>query len=356
MKKEEFTLDRVRERDLLLFEAVSGSRSFGTHHERSDTDLRGIFVAPESFRLGLDEVEQVSDEKSDEVYYELGRFVSLLLSNNPNIVELLYTPESCVRYRHPAYELLKPEIFLSKLCRKSFGNYAMGQIRKARGLNKKIVNPEPKERRHLREFCHVLDGQGSLSLVEWLEKLELKEADCALVAVNHAPGTYAIFDFPDGRGIFTNKDDSSVICSSVPREAYPVAWMNCNLDAFKAHCRSHREYWQWVELRNEERYETNSAHGQGYDSKNLMHTLRLLEQAIEIAREGRIILPRPNAEWLKKVKSGCYGYEDLLKIAEERNEEMEEAFENSGLPAAPSREEAQNILLKIRENFRSNGS
>ncbi len=33
-----------------------------------------------------------------------------------------------------------------RYARQSFGNYAMGQIRKARGLNKKIVNPQPETR------------------------------------------------------------------------------------------------------------------------------------------------------------------------------------------------------------------
>jgi len=354
LTKTEMTLERVRQNDLLLFEAVSGSRSFGTDHAKSDTDLRGIFVAPQSFLCGLDSIEQVSDEKGDEVYYEVGRFVSLLLANNPNIIELLYTPDRCVRYRHGAFDLLRPEVFVSKLCRQTFGNYAMGQVRKARGLKKKIVNPEPEERKHLREFCHVLDGQGSVSLGIWLESVGIAEEDCALVAVRHAPGTYAVFHEKSGRGIFTKKDDSSLVCSSVPKGAEPIAWMNCNFDAFKAHCRSHREYWKWVEERNEERYETNISHGRGYDSKNLMHTLRLLEQAVEIAKEGRIVLPRPNATWLKKVKAGDYQFDDLLVLAEEKHQEMEEAFEASELQESPSREDASQILLTIRECFSKN--
>ena len=106
-----------------------------------------------------------------------------------------------------------------------------------------------------------------------------------------------------------------------------------------------------MKKRNEDRYQTNTSHGRGYDSKNLMHTLRLLDQAIEIAREGRITLPRPNADWLKTVKEGAYSYEDLLKIAEEKHLEMNAAFHTSSLPGSPSREEANNILLEIREAF-----
>lgn len=353
IRKADFTLTRIRKPDLLLFEAVSGSRSFGTDHEKSDYDLRGIFATPPSFLCGLDSIDQISDAKSDEVYYELGRFISLLEANNPNIIELLFTPANCIRYKHPVIDLLKPEIFLSKLCRQTFGNYAMGQIRKARGLNKKIVNPEPEQRKHLRDFCYILEGQGSTNLADWLNKKNYQENDFGLVTVNHAPNTYAVFydSSQSYRGIFSPKDDSAVICSSVPKEVKPLAWMQCNIDAYKVHCRSHREYWQWVNERNEDRYATNTQHGHDYDSKNLMHTLRLLDQATEIAKEGFIQLPRPNANWLKQVKAGDYTYEDILKIADEKSAEMEEAFSCSPLPERPNRDLVNTLLLEIRNRL-----
>ncbi|MBK1831681.1 nucleotidyltransferase domain-containing protein [Verrucomicrobiaceae bacterium R5-34] len=353
LRKSDFTLARVRESDLLLFECVSGSRSFGTDHARSDYDLRGVFAAPPSFLCGLESIDQISDAKSDEVYYELGRFISLLESNNPNLIELLFTPKNCIRHQDPVFELITADIFLSKLCQQTFGNYAMGQIRKARGLNKKIVNPEPEQRRHLREFCYVLEGQGSVALVDWLERHSVNESECGLVAVNHAPNTYAIFHdaHKSYRGIFSSKDDWALVCSSVPQEAQPIAWMQCNLDAFKAHCRSHREYWQWVSERNEDRYATNAGHGRGYDSKNLMHTLRLLDQATEIAKEGKITLPRPDAEWLKKVKQGEYTYEDILKIADDKNAEMEAAYQTCNLPERPNRHQVNDLLLEMRNRL-----
>ena len=352
LTKEDFTLSRVQERDLLIFEAIAGSRSFGTHHVGSDIDIRGVFVAPDSFLTGLETIEQVSDEKNDTVYYEVGRFISLLLSNNPNIIELLFTPEDCLKFTSPVFSLIQAKDFLSQKCRESFGNYAMGQIRKARGLNKKIVNPEPEERRHLRDFCHVLVGQGTVPLVDWLAQQNLSEESCALISVSHAPGIYAVFNLPEGRGIFSKKDDQALICSSVPKGSTPLVWMHCNVDSWKRHCRSHKEYWKWVQLRNEERYRTNTAHGRGYDSKNLMHTLRLLEQATEIAQEGSIVLPRRNADWLKQVKGGHYDYEDLLKIAEEKHAEMEQAFETSDLIAEPCRLKAESVLNEIRMEHR----
>ena len=353
IRKEDFTLERVRETDLLLFDAVSGSHAYGTQTPNSDTDRRGIFVAPDSYHAGMDPIEQVADEKNDEVYYELTRFFQLLEKNNPGALELLHTPDDCVRVKHPAFHLIDPGLFLSKLAEKSFAGYADSQIRKARGLNKKIVNPQPEERKHLREFCYVLEAQGSVALADWLAERGLSEERCGLVAVNHAPSTYALFQEPTQayRGIFSWKDDAAVVCSSVPLEAKPLAWMHCNTDAFKAHCRAHREYWQWVAERNENRYQTNRDHGRDYDSKNIMHTFRLLDMALEIAKEGTVNVRRPNAAWLLAVREGKLSYDEILEMTEERLEEIRDAFEKSDLPEEPNRERISEVLREVQEEF-----
>lgn len=85
---------------------------------------------------------------------------------------------------------------------------------------------------------------------------------------------------------FQKKSSDEIICSSVAIDAEPVAWMVCNTDAYKKHCKSHKEYWMWVNNRNLDRYQ--SSNSAGYDAKNMMHTLRLLDVAEEIAREGLI--------------------------------------------------------------------
>ena len=143
MRKADFTIGRVRERDLILLDAISGSHAYGTQTPKSDIDRRGVFIAPDSFHAGMESVEQVADDKSDEVYYELTRFFQLLGKNNPGALEILHSPADCIQYKHPAFDLIDPGLFLSKLCEKSFSGFAETQIRKARGLNKKMVNPQP---------------------------------------------------------------------------------------------------------------------------------------------------------------------------------------------------------------------
>jgi predicted nucleotidyltransferase len=350
----DYTLERVRRKDVLLFETVAGSRAYGTDLELSDEDLRGVFVASNGMLGGLDGIEQVSDERGDLVYYELGRLVELLLRNNPNALELIAMPEDCVRFRHPLYERLKPSMFLSKLCEKTYGEYAMGQIRKARGLNKKIVNPQPEKRHPMLAFCHVPEGQGSVPLLDWLAGRGIDPKHCGVTAVRNAADLFAIYQNEAGgyRGLVSPKDPDALVYSSVPKEARPVCWMNFNEDAFKAHCKAHREYWQWVGQRNEERFATNAGHGRGYDSKNLMHTIRLLEMAGEIAREGVLRIRRPNRDFLLKVRAGSFAYDELVARAEELHAGLETAFANSGLPAAPDRDLVNALLVEMRDEFR----
>lgn len=352
-RAEDYTLERVRRKDTLLFETIAGSYAYGTQVEESDQDLRGVFVATPGLMGGLDAVLQVTDERNDEVYYELGRFMELLLKNNPNALELLAMPADCIRDQHPAFAKLRPEIFLSKLCEKSFGEYAMTQIRKARGLNKKIVNPQPEQRLSLLSFCHVPQGQGSAPLLDWLHENNLEANDCGLTAVRHAAGVYAIFHAQPGiyRGLVSKKDRDALVFSSVPIDAEPIAWMHCNIDAFKAHVKAHTEYWQWVKHRNEERYTTNASHGQGYDSKNLMHTIRLLEMAREIAREGVLRIRRPNFADLLRIRAGEFSYESLVQQAEELHASLAPLYACSSLPDTPDRDKINELLVEIREAF-----
>lgn len=350
-----FTLQQARSAECLLFQCISGSKAYGTDTEESDTDIRGVFVAPRRVLYGFEVPTQISDESQDETYFELGRFVDLLCKNNPNVLEILYSSEDCTLFRHPLFDRLEPELFLSKLCESTFAGYAVSQVRKARGLNKKIVNPVEPERKTLLDFCYVLQGQGSIPLTKWLSSQGLRQEDCGLVKIAHMRDVYGIYveSKRSGRfrGILSCPDSTMVACSSVGVDEKPAAWMTVNIDGFKKHCRVYREYWDWVEHRNEARFRTNVEHDRGYDSKNMMHTFRLLDVAREIATAKRITVRRPNRDWLMRVRNGEFGYEELLQMAEERIAEVHDLFAKSDLPVAPDRDGVERLLIEIREEF-----
>ncbi len=238
---------------------------------------------------GLEYVEQVSNESNDIVFYELKRFIDLLAKNNPNILELLGTDKEHVVQRHPIIEQLKPEDFLSKLCKDTFGGYAMTQVRKAKGLNKKILNPIDKERKSVLDFCYVNEGQGSKPLKIFLREREIKQEDCGLSRIPHMHEMYGLYHGPNSNysGIVRKMDANEVSLSSINKEASPLVLMSFNKSGYSKYCKDYKEYWDWVEKRNDARYTNTISHGKNYDAKNMMHTFRLLNMAEEIGRRRK---------------------------------------------------------------------
>ncbi len=344
----------LRQENRIIFDALSGSRAYGTNTPESDTDLKGVFVHSAECFYGFDPPIQVNDT-DDVTYYELGRFFELLLKNNPTALELLASPDDCIRLRHPLLSEIRPEQFLSRLCEQAFAGYAMTQVKKARGLNKKISNPQPEKRRDAREFCHILNGQGSTPLTEWLNATGFAETNCGLINAPHAPDVYALFHDPAAhyRGIFKSEDASELRCSSVAREAEPAAWLIYNRQAFARHCREHTQYWEWVEKRNPARYADTTSHDQNYDGKNIMHTFRLLAMAEEIATKKHLIVRRPpeHVEFLLSIRRGEHTYKDLLTRAEDQIHKIADLYKKSDLPDAPDRDAVEALLIRLRTNL-----
>ncbi|GAK97210.1 hypothetical protein JCM19294_1256 [Nonlabens tegetincola] len=187
------TIRDLKEKNLIILECVSGSKAYGLDTPTSDTDIKGVFILPKKDYYGLDYIPQISNPTNDIVYYEFGRFMELLSVNNPNILELLNTPKDSILIKHPIFDEIDSSLILSKLCKNTFGKFAVSQIKKAKGLKKKIVNPIDKERKSILSFCFVNHNQGSIPLIKFLEKNNLKQEDCGLINIAHMKNVFALF-------------------------------------------------------------------------------------------------------------------------------------------------------------------
>lgn len=349
------TIDWIKRNGLLVFEVITGSKAYGLNTAKSDTDIRGVFILPKHMYYGLEYTGQVNNETNDIVYYELKRFMELLAKNNPNILEMLNTPLDFVLQKHSLMDMLKPEIFLSKLCEQTFANYAYTQIRKAYGLEKKITNPVDEIRKSVLDFCFVyLEGE-AIPLEKYFAENGMKQEKAGLAAISHLRDCYNLFYSEEQKymGIMQKEDANDVKLSSIPKGEKPIAMLYFNKDGYSMYCKKHKEYWNWVAKRNEERYKTTMSHGKNYDSKNMMHVFRLLLMAKEIAASGKINVFRTDREFLLSVKEGKFEYDDLLTKAEALKDELPALYRDSDLPIEPDVKKIDALLVRMREDYYS---
>lgn len=349
------TIQDLKDQNLLLFECVSGSNAYGLALPHSDVDIKGVFVLPQSIYYGLDYIPQINDKKNDVVYYELRRFVELLYKNNPNILEMLNSPADCILYKHSLFDLLKPDLFLSKQCKETFAGYAMSQIKKARGLNKKIMNPMARKRKSVLDFCYVTAGQGAVNLVDWLEHNNYNQADCGLVNIPHMHDVYGLYydenNVHNFQGIVRASTVDTVVLSSIPKGIKQTTLLYFNKDGYKKYCKDYKQYWDWVDKRNESRYQNTLSHGKNYDAKNMMHTFRLLDMAVEILSTGAITVKRPNRAALLAIRNGQFEYNDLVQRAEKQLDKINSLYKTSVLPDLPNKAIIEACLIQIRQAF-----
>jgi uncharacterized protein len=351
------TYDQLKQqKEFILLDCISGSTAYNLAVKGSDVDKKGIFIMPQNHLYGFERQDQISNSTNDEVYFEIGRFLELLAKNNPNILELLNTPKEHILFRHPLMDLIKPNDFLSKLCLDTFAGYAQTQIKKARGLNKKINRPMDKQRKSVVDFCFVIYNNGSITLKEWLKQQNFTQQECGLVNLDHFRNVYLLYhqsQLTEGRfkGIISGPDADDVQLSSVPKGMRNIAVMNFNKDSYSVYCREYREYQEWEDKRNEMRYQNTLSHGKSYDAKNMMHTFRLLNMAEEIAVHHEIRVHREDREYLLKIKRGEFAYDELMQIVEEKRSRIEELYSKSTLPEKPDIKKIEHLLVQIRSEF-----
>jgi hypothetical protein len=79
----------------------------------------------------------------------------------------------------------------------------------------------------------------------------------------------------------------------------------------------------------------NQNHGQNYDSKNMMHTIRLLQSCEQIFKTGSMQIRVENREELLDIKARNWSYETVMQKAENLIKSIEHYHSASTLPDFP---------------------
>ena len=341
---------KILMQDNLLVKHYAGSHAYGTNIESSDVDYRGIFCAdPINIRTPFFVVKECTDqEEEDTKFYELSHFMKLCLDCNPNIVETLWVDHLDIVHSTDAYDLLRAhrvELLSSKVAF-TFSGYATAQLKRIKGHNKWINNPQPYQPPRPFEY---------LSVVQWFGKEKNLDPDIGKYWLDHrlvpfGQGIYGIF--PDkGRVLWDMEGNLNDNIEQGDRERFHehmVMIVKWNKEVYKEAKEVHRKYWEWKTNRNEKRSELEEKFG--YDTKHAMHLVRLLRMGKEILTEGVVYVKRPDATELLEIRDGAWDYDDIVAYAESMDKEItEELYKKTSLPKKPNIKFAANLLMEVQD-------
>jgi predicted nucleotidyltransferase len=137
---------------LLLYDCITGSRAYNLVSPTSDTDTRRIvtptdldyFFGMKSFDVG----NVVTTQENDSTDYSLRRFIQLAMTGNTIMLELLFAPQSVIKYMHPLfhkYFFLNKKEFVTKELYKVMRGYAIAEFRRTIGETTRMLGKERKE-------------------------------------------------------------------------------------------------------------------------------------------------------------------------------------------------------------------
>ena len=343
----------------VIFRGVWGSHAFGTATSESDIDTFGVYVLETETYLSLiEQPTQVSDERNDNRYYSLRNFLELAANANPNILDALYLPLDCVLSTSPYWGMIQENrsLFLSRKVCQTYCDYAMGQIKKARGCNKRIHNPQPEKPPMPEDFCFVLTTSPSGMP---MRPIPLRDSGvnlerCHVAALENSGELYRLYDYgASARGVFRN---GMLVCESIPKEDEAsrfVGLMMFSKNAFEQAKSRHRQYWEWRRTRNEARWRSQEAGLLDYDAKNLMHTFRLLYSALNIMENGEPLVrfSGEKLQELRDIRAGRFGYDELVAKAEALSGRLAAGRETLPLPESSDIRKVNDLLLDITRQW-----
>ncbi len=400
MLKDKYTVEYIESNDLVLLKTLVGSYSQGLETEKSDKDYYGVFFIKkedyDSLEYKLDPFDTVisNNPDNDITYIEISKFITLLYNNNPNALEILASSkiEGNWVIKSGWIDSIDLDTVLSKRCLDTFGKYASSQIKKATGLNKKMNNPIPVKKKTLLDFCYIYGNQifkNSTKLTDVLKTLDIDQKFIGLKPLKNCKSTYEVFydyhswncfdegvkatelrksenlsfdtlkntfKFAKFKGVIHPEVFSPQIrTSSIPSldnmdyDIEFIGYMYYNLEGYETYLKDYKQYREWVEKRNPERYKNNI--GQKYDVKNLAHCARLLTVAKEIGENKGLLLKRTeDKDFFLNIKLGKVDYKEILSYSNNIIEELPKIYEQSLLKDECNIDYFNNILIKFNKN------
>lgn len=147
--------------DDVIYACVVGSRAYGLAGPGSDTDRRGVFLAPTAAFWRFDKPPTHREgPRPEEFAWELERCLVLAMQANPTVLEVLWSP-LVEKVTDVGRELLalRPAL-LSRRVGETYGSYAADQLQRLEGKRRRTGEVRWKQAMHMLRLlvagAHVL--------------------------------------------------------------------------------------------------------------------------------------------------------------------------------------------------------
>jgi hypothetical protein len=273
-----------------------------------DKDLIGVYIGPIEHYLGFGrkDVYEKWEGEWDCVFYELRKFVGLLLNCNPNVLSLLWLKPNQIIYENSIGQRLREnrDLFVTKKAYHSFSGYAHDQFRRMVAFN-----------------------QEAQALMEELEK--------------------QIASF----GIDPDSSDDGHSLRRLDGQPFVGATSEM-MEVVKRYRGERRRYYSGGYMGKKRRELVRRV---GYDAKNAAHLIRLLRMGIEFLTEGTLHVERADAPELLEIKRGAWPLEKVKEEAERLFVLAQEAYVRSQLPPEPDRTRAESLCVEMISDYHKLG-
>lgn len=365
----------LRIRTVLL--TVYGSRAYGTHNPDSDVDLRGVCVPPgkyfHGFRHSFEQADQPADlvvfrdlltpvelqatereGKNDGVVYDVRKFFTLAVNNNPNVIEALFCRDEEVRLCTPAGRKLRDhrKDFLSRKVLSTFRGYAYNQLSRIQNHRAWLLHPldhQPKREEFGLKPMPLIGGDQYRSVESQIQK-QLSSWEIDMTGLDDAQRIY-----------LQEQITHSLTELSITREVQWEAAARCiGLDdnfirmvaqerKYQSASKDWAAYQKWQKERNPERAKMEAEFG--LDLKHASHLVRLLGACREILTTGDYQVYRPDAEFLRSIRAGAWSYDQILDWASLQDTELKQLARTSILPNEPNYEFLDQLCQETVESM-----
>lgn len=318
----DFLRENEHLKDRIVLLTLGGSYAYGTNIETSDVDIRGCALNSTSDILGMTNFEQVVHAETDTTVYSFNRLISLLVSCNPNTIEML----GC----KPEHYFVKTEIgkamidnrkmFLSQKAADSFGGYATQQLRR---LENALARDRLPQERQVEHMLHAMQS----SMKSFRDRYA--EFEDGAIRLYVADSEREEFD--------------SEIFADISLQKFPAREFSSMLNELGNVLTSYGK----LNHRNHKKDD-------GHLNKHAMHLIRLYLMCLDILEKEDIITYREkDIPLLLDIRGGAFMKEDgtyrqeFFDMVADYEKRLRYAKANTNLPPRPNMKRIQEFVMDV---------